>query len=161
MVRCRSRCSRAPPTSRECQGGRSHRAAAGTGRGPSALGPRSGGWVVANDEGTGPLTASNIRDAWATVLKAAKVGDLHIHDLRHAFATRGASLGANALVLRDALGHKTLAMTGRYVSRQTDPVRELSERIASSILSSAGAEVPFCSADDQQVIPLRNGVGGD
>jgi integrase len=116
--------------------------------------PRSSAWVIANDEGNGPLTASNIRNAWAAVCKAAKVGDLHLHDLRHAFATRGASLGADALILRDALGHKTLAMTGRYVSRQTDPVRELAERIAGSILSLTGASP---SKPDEQVVPLKRG----
>ncbi|WP_262299653.1 tyrosine-type recombinase/integrase [Microvirga sesbaniae] len=98
---------------------------------------RDSQWVAPNDEGDGPLSNSNLRDAWAAVLTEANVKDLHLHDLRHAFATRGAALGANALILRDALGHKTLAMTGRYVSRQTDPVRELSERIAASILGAA------------------------
>jgi hypothetical protein len=37
------------------------------------------------------------------------------------------------VILRDALGHKTLAMTSRYVSRQNDPVRELAERIGAQI----------------------------
>ena len=65
-----------------------------------------GEWVIPNDRGDGPLTKFNIRDAWAAVLKAARVDDLHVHDMRHAFATRGASLGAHALVLRDALEHR-------------------------------------------------------
>jgi hypothetical protein len=72
----------------------------------------------------------------------SKVTDLRIHDLRHAFATRGAALGGNALILRDVLGHKTLAMTGRYVSRQNDPMRELSERIGQSILTVTGDGTP-------------------
>ena len=38
-------------------------------------------------------------------------------------------MGASAVVLRDALGHKTMAMTGRYIAHQTDPVRELAEQI--------------------------------
>lgn len=45
-------------------------------------------------------------------------------------------LGANALVLRDALGHNALAMTGRYVARQVDPVRELSERVGQAIMAT-------------------------
>jgi hypothetical protein len=90
------------------------------------------------------------------VLTAAKVKDLHLHDLRHAFATRGAALGANALILRDALGHKTLAMTGRYVSRQTDPVRELSERIATSILGAAGVNsIAGEGSSVPEPIPIR------
>jgi integrase len=66
-----------------------------------------------------------------------------IHDLRHGFGTRAAGLGVNALVLRDALGHKTLAMTNRYVSKQTDPVRELANRV--------GAEVDLLLATRERV----------
>lgn len=114
-------------------------------------------WVIPNDDNDGPLTKSNIRDAWAAVLAASKVKDLHIHDLRHAFATRGAALGANALILRDALGHKTLAMTGRYVSRQADPVRELSERVAQSLLISAGVAT---GSPPSEVTPLKQKTRG-
>jgi integrase len=90
--------------------------------------------VCPGDDGETPLTKANMRDAWAVVLAAADVEDLRIHDLRHALATRGASLGASALILRDALGHKTLAMTSRYVARQINPVRELADRIAGDML---------------------------
>jgi integrase len=90
--------------------------------------------VCPNDHGDAPLSKSNMRDAWLAVLKAAQIDDLNIHDLRHAFATRGAALGASALILRDALGHKTMAMTGRYVARQAEPVRILADRIAADML---------------------------
>jgi integrase len=93
-----------------------------------------GGLVCPGDGGDAPLTKANMRDAWAAVLAATGIEDLRIHDLRHAFATRGASLGASALILRDALGHKTLAMTSRYVARQIDPVRTLADRVAAEML---------------------------
>jgi integrase len=95
--------------------------------------PRHSRFIIPNGTGDGPLPPSAVRDAWEIVLKAANLSDIHVHDLRHAYATRGAGLGASALVLRDALGHKTLQMTSRYVSRQTDPVRELTERIGAQI----------------------------
>ena len=97
-------------------------------------------FVCPGDDGTAPLTTANMRDAWAAVLRAAGVDDLRIHDLRHAFATRGASLGASALILRDALGHKTLAMTSRYVARQLDPVRTLADRVAADMLGAIAGE---------------------
>jgi hypothetical protein len=100
----------------------------------------------------------NVRSAWEMVRGVSGVRDLRIHDLRHAFATRGASLGANALVLRDALGHKTLAMTGRYVSRQADPVRELSERIAASIMTASGADDPVPDVPSA-VVPMKKARG--
>ncbi|MCH8112840.1 MAG: hypothetical protein IH905_12955, partial [Proteobacteria bacterium] len=48
-------------------------------------------------------------------------------------------------LVRDKLGHKTLAMTGRYVNRDEDPLRELSEkvegRIDAALSGNMGAEV--------------------
>jgi integrase len=97
--------------------------------------PRKSRFIVPDDEGVAPLPAATVSRAWEAVRSAAGVPDLRVHDLRHGFATRGATLGASAVILRDALGHKTLAMTGRYVSRQDEPVRELAERIGSQISS--------------------------
>jgi integrase len=95
--------------------------------------PRSSRYVIPNDAGDGPLPPSIASNAWETVRAASGIGDLRVHDLRHGFATRGAGLGASAIVLRDALGHKTLAMTSGYVARQADPVRDLAERIGAQI----------------------------
>lgn len=97
-----------------------------------------GEWVIPNRAGTGPLTESSVRDGWERVRRICGLSDLRVHDLRHGFGTRAAHLGANALVLRDALGHKTLAMTNRYVSRQTDPVRDIANRIGTHIHSIVG-----------------------
>jgi integrase len=109
-----------------------------------AAAPRTSRFIVPDGTGEAPLPPSTVSHAWETVRKAAGVEDLRVHDLRHAFATRGAGLGASAVVLRDALGHKTLQMTSRYISRQNDPVRELAERIGAQIQgirSEGGADV--------------------
>jgi integrase len=95
--------------------------------------PRGSRFIIPDDSGDAPLSRAKTHHAWMDVCATAEGEDLHVHDLRHAYATRGAGLGASALVLRDALGHKTMAMTGRYVSHQTDPVRELTERIGAQI----------------------------
>jgi integrase len=99
--------------------------------------PRVGRYVVPKEmsgEGANePLPSWTINDQWEIVRRASGVKDVRVHDLRHGFGTRGGALGASALVIRDALGHKTLAMTGRYVSRQNDPVRSLAERIGKQI----------------------------
>jgi integrase len=97
--------------------------------------PRKSRFIVPDDDFAAPLPAATVSHAWEAVRTAAGIPDLRVHDLRHGFATRGAALGASAVILRDALGHKTLAMTGRYVSRQDEPVRELAERIGSQISS--------------------------
>jgi integrase len=95
--------------------------------------PRASRFVVPSDTGEAPLASWSAIDAWQAVCRAAKVEDLRLHDLRRAFAFRGAGLGASAVLLRDALGHKSLQMTSRYVARQNDPVRELAERVGSQI----------------------------
>ena len=46
----------------------------------------------------------------------AGLTDVRLHDLRHTTGTYAGAAGLNAFIVRDLLGHKTLAMTGRYVT---------------------------------------------
>lgn len=39
-------------------------------------------------------------------------------------------------MIRDLLGHKTLAMTGRYVERDTNPMRAAADRVAGRIAAA-------------------------
>jgi hypothetical protein len=59
--------------------------------------------------------------------------------------TYAGSAGLNAFMVRDLLGHKTLAMTNRYVERDADPLRAaanaVSGRIAAAMAGEKGAEV--------------------
>ncbi|CEF49375.1 unnamed protein product [uncultured bacterium] len=66
-----------------------------------------------------PLTASVVHKAWTRLGKASGVSG-RLHDLRHTAGTFAAMTGANAFAVRDLLGHRTLAMTGRYVERSPD-----------------------------------------
>jgi integrase len=137
-------------------------AAAKTGARPLALSsmarallstaPRAGRFIVSTEKPNEPLAPWTVNDQWEIVRRASGAVDIRVHDLRHAFGTRGGALGASAVILRDALGHKTLAMTNRYVSRQTDPVRELAERI--------GAQIEAVRAGKAgQVVKLKKGRG--
>jgi integrase len=106
------------------------------------IGQGTGEWLIPNTTDDAPLSSSAVRDAWTRIRALAEVGGLRIHDLRHGFGTRAAGFGSNALVLRDALGHKTLAMTNRYVARQNDPVRELVGRLGEQIEALVAADAP-------------------
>lgn len=46
----------------------------------------------------------------------------------------------NAFAVRDILGHKTLAMTGRYVSQDTDPLRRQADQVSGRIAAALGGE---------------------
>jgi integrase len=60
------------------------------------------------------LTNSILRDGWEAARKAAGLPTVHWHDLRHTYASLLAQSGASMALLRDLLGHSTLAMTSRY-----------------------------------------------
>jgi integrase len=63
-----------------------------------------------------------------------------IHDLRHTVGTYGGQAGLNAFMVRDLLGHKTLAMTARYVERDTDPLRAAADQVAGRIAEAMGGK---------------------
>jgi integrase len=62
-----------------------------------------------------------------------------LHDLRHSVGTFAALTGANAFVVRDLLGHKTLAMTGRHVERAADMVRTTADAVSNRVAAALNA----------------------
>jgi integrase len=80
-----------------------------------------------------PLAYHRLSRAWLGIRKAAGLGDTRIHDLRHGYGTAAGGLGLNAFIIRDLLGHKTLAMTGKYVAADVNPLREAADRVSGQI----------------------------
>jgi integrase len=103
------------------------------------------GHVVHGFDPAVPLPASTVQHAWARLRERAGLPDGRLHDLRHSVGTFAALAGANAFVVRDLLGHKTLAMTGRYVERAADMVRAtadaVSNRVAAALNAGSNASV--------------------
>jgi integrase len=101
------------------------------------------GWVFASPAADKPLSKSTIEHSWERIRNAAGLANARLHDLRHTVGTFAGQSGANAFLIRDALGHKTLAMTGRYVNRDAAPLRALSDRVEHRISSAlAGKSAP-------------------
>jgi integrase len=101
------------------------------------------GWVFSADGGKTPVTKDALELAWQRIRGRAGLTDVRLHDLRHGVATFAGQTGANAFLIRDKLGHKTLAMTGRYVNQDAAPLRVLSDRIErriSNALAGKSAE---------------------
>lgn len=97
-------------------------------------------FVFPNAQNTGPFDKSNVERAWRRIRKLANVSDIRIHDLRHMVGTRAGASGANAFQIRDLLGHQTLAVTGRYVAQDFDPIRKLQNHISSEIEAQLSGE---------------------
>ncbi len=64
-----------------------------------------------------------IERMWGRVCRAAKVTDFHFHDARHDFASRMLRSGATLAMVRDALGHSSIAMTERYAHLERRDLR--------------------------------------
>lgn len=56
----------------------------------------------------------DVKHAFTSACRRAKIIDFHFHDLRHTFASHLVMAGADLTTVKDLLGHKTLAMTLRY-----------------------------------------------
>jgi integrase len=79
--------------------------------------------VFASETGT-PIDGSNLRRGFLIALKAARIADLHFHDLRHTFATRLVQAGVDLYKVQRLLGHKSPSMTQRYAHHYPESLRD-------------------------------------
>jgi integrase len=112
--------------------------------------PRIGICVIPGRDPNHPLDYSAIQRLWSRVVARAGLEDARIHDLRHTVATMAAGTGAGAHLVRELLGHKSLAMANRYVGRMNDPVRELQGRVADTLAAAV-------KGSTGEVVPMKRG----
>jgi integrase len=84
------------------------------------------------------LNRDRYRRFWSDLRQQTGLKEMRPHDFRHGAATFGAQAGASAFLLRDFMGHSTVAMTSQYVARVVDPVRELADRVAERVSAALG-----------------------
>lgn len=97
---------------------------------------------------------TDLKRPWKLVTKAAGLEGVRIHDLRHSFASAGATDGHGLMVIGKLLGHSQSSTTERYAHLADDPLRQASDRIASRIASAMG-ELPNEQSAD--VIAFKSG----
>ena len=90
---------------------------------------------------------SHINAAWIALRKAAGLSNVHLHDLRHTYASVLASSGLSLPVIGALLGHTTANTTLRYSHLIDDVLRVATERAAAVITGKPLAEV----------VPIRGG----
>ena len=121
-------------------------------------GKPAAGWVLRSSDPDKPLSQSTLEHAWHRIRAKAGLDDVRLHDLRHTVGNYAGQTGANAFLVRDKLGHKTLAMTGRYVNRDANPLRDLWDKVEGRISAALKAKTEPAEGKGE-VVPLRRPVG--
>lgn len=71
----------------------------------------------------------NVKNAWASVLKLAKIDDFRMHDMRHSYASFLVAEGMSLPLIGRLLGHTQTATTQRYAHLDIDPLRKATDRV--------------------------------
>lgn len=91
------------------------------------------------------------KKAWATLLKAAGIANLRIHDLRRTLGSWQARTGASLPIIGKSLNHKTHQATAIYARLDLDPVRQSVNTATAAMLEAAGLK------DKAEIVRLRTG----
>lgn len=71
----------------------------------------------------------NVKNAWAAVLKLAKIDDFRMHDMRHSYASFLVAEGMSLPLIGRLLGHTQSATTDRYAHLEISPLRKATDRV--------------------------------
>ena len=114
-------------------------------------------WVNDNTKWVFPAARSDghfdgLSKEWRRIRKAAGIGDVRIHDLRHTFASVGASGGIGLPLIGGILGHRQASTTQRYAHLADTPLRRAADEIGRQIAAKLAAPV---SADGRRVVRTK------
>ncbi len=79
-----------------------------------------------------------IQKPWQRIRAVAGLGDVHLHDLRHSFASVGVATGDSLLIIGRLLGHKQASTTERYAHLAADPAKAAADRTGTRIAAMLG-----------------------
>ncbi|MER8913727.1 site-specific integrase [Mesorhizobium sp. M0761] len=104
--------------------------------------PRIGKYVIAGHSAATEHEAprADLKKPWAAIAGRASLGDVHLHDLRHTFASVGAGDGMSLQIIGKLLGHADAATTQRYAHVDVNPTRAAANVIAGKISDAIGGK---------------------
>lgn len=104
--------------------------------------PRVGKFVIAGQSaGTDDeAPRADLKKPWAAIASRAGISDVHVHDLRHTFASVGAGDGMSLQIIGKLLGHADVATTQRYAHIDVNPTRAAANSIATQIATALGGK---------------------
>jgi integrase len=93
-------------------------------------------YVIAGMVEGQPLT--DLQKPWRAIRKAAGLGDVRIHDLRHSFASAAVAQGLSLPVIGRLLGHSSTQTTARYAHLSDEVTRAAAEATGEAIAGAMG-----------------------
>ena len=89
-------------------------------------------YVICSDHKPGePIY--DLQTTWQKIRKWAGLDDVHIHDLRHTFASNAVAMGMSLPMIGRLLGHTQTQTTARYAHLALDPVLEAASKVTTEI----------------------------
>jgi len=95
--------------------------------------------IVGRIEGE-PLTLWGLSQIWTVVRSRAGIDDVHLHDLRHSYASTLVGAGVSLAIIGGLLGHASPATTQRYAHLQSGPLKAASTAAGASISAAMKAK---------------------
>jgi integrase len=92
--------------------------------------PKGAPWLFPGDTPGQPV--QEVRRFWAKIQTETGLADVHIHDLRHTFASLLVSGGASLEMIGKLLGHSQTQTTQRYAHLMDSPLRAGVDAVASA-----------------------------
>jgi integrase len=99
-------------------------------KGPDGSDLCTDAYVFGNAVGE-PISRRLANRWWAAACKAAKIDDLHFHDLRHEFGSQLLEAGGELHEVQAALGHTNIKMTSTYLNATLEGVRQAFRKLES------------------------------
>ena len=79
-------------------------------------------------------------NVWRRLRANAGLPDGRQHDFHHTRGTYAAQAGINAYIVRGLLGYKTMAMTGRYAEKATEPLRAAADAVSGRVAADMNGQ---------------------
>jgi integrase len=92
-----------------------------------------------------------IEAPWRRIRAAAGLGDVHLQDLRHSFASVAAAGGMGLPIIGKILGHTQAQTTQRYAHLASDPVKAAVATVAARIAAAMKGN----GSDDDKIALMR------
>jgi len=104
--------------------------------------PRLAGnpYILPGERAAAPFVG--VAKPWERIRAAARLEDVHLHDLRHSFASAAIGGGDALYIVGKLLGHRKSVTTERYAHLADDPAKAAADRTGARIAAMMGGGKP-------------------